>query len=620
MEEIRALMKSSTPPPDYVSLGCMDCAFDCKCPVCQESMQRHKGSYSNLYYTFLNKVAVACRREFPGLWITAYVYANVRTPPVGMTIEPNIVVDVVTKSYHWVEPARLEAEKDRIRAFADLGAGWITHDWDFSGVTPRIYNRQWAAFLQWGAQNGMKGIYTEWTADESWYLDGARYWILRRQYSNPYEDVDALWRQYCLDMFGPAAEEMYAFYDSFARKHVFSMFYCERADLPRQEMACFTPDDLAAQRRLLESALARTAADPLIQRRLAAVMRYFIAHELFARAVGEPARLYHRHSILEKKTGINKDALAFYANDTGQALLEAVEYYDTRRTVPPDANVTETALGGPLSYRANYSRALGTVLQAVRAEALGNADPAAMTADTLRRLQAECARILRANLPARHIPARAAQLESLAAKLLWIPRAERLPIMDGDLSDPVWKNAADLRDWTLADLMIPTVKGNETRARVLRVGDQIVLGIECLQPGGVWARTPPAVETGTQIWRESCCEILFGPVPKEGEKTPYFQYVVNALGAFRGFQAALDVRQGVQCAARLNDAKTAYTLEVALPLKTLRYDFTGGGAFAFNIMRQVYNADTYSPQERLGWHPIFFTAHEPASRGLTFME
>ena len=38
-----------------------------------------------------------------------------------------------------------------------------------------------------------------------------------------------------------------------------------------------------------------------------------------------------------------------------------------------------------------------------------------------------------------------------------------------------------------------------------------MLGLVCDQPKGVWAETPAHIETGTRIWRESCCEFLFGP-------------------------------------------------------------------------------------------------------------
>ena len=618
LEEIRSRMRKN--PPDYLSISTMDCEFACQCPVCRESMTRHGGSYSALYYAYLNAVAKVCQKEFPKLYLTAYLYSNVRTPPVGMRIEPNIVVDVVTKSYNWVDPAMLEREKARIKAVSDLGASWITHDWDFSGVTPRIYSRQWAAFLQWAAQNGMKGIYVEWTGDESWYLDGAKYWVLQQLLSDPYQDVDALWRQYCTDMFGAGAEDMYRFYDTFAQKHVWSDRYCQRADLPRQEMACFLPEDLAFQRKCLEAAVAKTKEDPPAQKRLEKVMRYFVAHELFSRAVGEPARLYHAYTMLGKKSGINKDAVGFYVNDDAKALLAAVEYYDTRRTIPPDANRTETALGGPLSYRSNYARALGTILNAVRAEALAGVDLKAITATGVGRIVARSQQIFRRNLPPKHDARRARQIETMVAKILWIPRGRAMPRIDGDLTDDAWRGAVELVDWTLADLMIPSVEGNETRGKIMRVGDHLVLALECRQPKGIFVKTEPQVETGTMIWRESCCEISFGPQPNQDVKPEYFHYVVNSLGAFRGFHSARDNRAGVTCAARMSDDKKAYTVEIALPLKTDKYDYTQGRTFALNIMRQVYYADTFSPPERLGWHPLFFTIHEAASRALTFME
>ena len=617
--EIREQMKAK-PPPSYLSLAVMDHPFDCQCPTCQESFKKHNDSASNLYYAFLNRLARDVRKEFPDLLLTAYVYANVRTPPVGMTIEPNIVVDLVTKSYNWADPARLEAEKERIRAFSRLGAGWIIHDWDFSGVTPRIYNRQWAAFLQWAGQNGMRGTTIEWSHGESWYLEGAKYWVLKQLLSDPYQDVDGLWRQYCRDMYGAGAEEMYRFYDMFAEKHVFSDDYCFRDDLPRREMACFFPADLALQRKWLEAAVAKTKDDPLIQKRLAFVMRYFTAHELYTKAVGEPARLYHRYTTLEKKTGINKEALAFYANDDGKALLEAAEYYDTKRTVVPDSNQLDVGLGAALSYRSNYSRALGTILQAVRAEALQGKDVASFDAKAVKETVARSTQIYRANLPAKHDAKRAKEIEALFQKILWVPRLKEMPKIDGDPSDPQWKDAAELRDFTLADLLIPSQMGNETEGRIARFGDQLLVTLTCKQPGGVWAETAPTVEMGTSIFRESCAEIFLIPLKEEQDGKLFSQYVVNALGAFRGYNAARDNRAGVQCAAKVAPDKKSYTLEFAIPLKCPTYDYTGVKAFTFTVMRQVYHSNSYSPPERLGWAPLFLTASVPESRGLIILE
>jgi len=339
MQEVRELQKNPR-ARGYLSFGVMDCHYDCHCPVCATSLKEHAGNAANLWYTFLNQVAKQCQQEFPGLYLTSYYYSNIGRPS-GMRIESNIAIDNVIKSYQFTNPTHYRQQREEILEMAGLGASWVTHDWNFSGVTPRIYSRQLAGFLQWGAQNGMLGMYTEWSGQEYWYLDGAKYWVLRQLLSDPYQDVDALWRQYCQDMFGAAWEEMYRFYDMFAVKHVLSDKYYSRADWPRMEAAGFMPADLAQQRRWLEHAVELTRTDPLIQKRLAAVLRYFRAHELLALAVGVPARAHHRYSVLGGNTGINDEALAFYVNDDGRGLVAFDRYYEAERTIAPDSNAED---------------------------------------------------------------------------------------------------------------------------------------------------------------------------------------------------------------------------------------------------------------------------------------
>jgi len=618
MQSIREIMGKRQRP--YLSFGVMDCAYECKCDVCQKSLKAHNNNAGPLWFEFMNRIAKQCAKEFPDLYLTTYAYSNIDVPS-DMKIESNVVVDYVTKSYNFIDPTNLQNLQRDIRKIAQTGASWITHDWDFSGVTPRLYNRQWASFLQWASQNGMKGIYVEWTEGEPWYLDGAKYWILRQLMSDPYQDVDGFWRQYCDDMFGPASEDMYRFYNMFAQKHVYSDNYYRRDDLPRREMAGFTPEDIAQQRAWLEASIELTKNDKHIAPRLTAIMRYFRAHELWALAVGEPARAYHRHTTIGGRSDVNNEALAFYVNDNGKMLLEAVDYYNNKRTIAPDSHKTATALGIDLSYRSNYARALGTILKSIRNQALTGVDVANANAKQVRDITSRAVSIYRDHLPKKYDPKRAEEIESLFRKILWIPRGKEMPKIDGKLDDVAWRNAAQLEDFTLADLILPSQEGNETSGKIMRVGDHLVLALTCEQPKGVWSETTPDIFTGTRIWRESCCEIFFGPQPAANAKPEYFQYIVNSLGAFRGFQTARDNRERVQAAAITAADNKSYTIEVALPLKVEgQYDYTKGKAFNFTIMRQVYNSNTFSPPERLGWHPMFFTAHNTESRGLVLVE
>ncbi len=616
MEEVRTKMKGPLRSRGYLSFGIMDAHYDCGCKPCQTSLEQNNNA-ANLWYGFLNLVAKQCQEEFPDLYLTSYQYANVDLPN-NARIEPNIVIDSVTKSYRFFE----EKNWEHLLGPAELGASWVVHDWNFQGVTPRIYSRQMASFLQWGAQNGMKGIYTEWSGHEYWYMSGAKYWVLRQLLSNPYQSTDVLWRQYCLDMFGHGWEEMYRFYDLIQQKHITADKYFIRQDWPRQDSAGYTEQDLSLQRQWLETAIKKTKAETTIQKRLNAIMRYFNAHELLVRATAVPARLYHDYTVIRGLTGINREALAFYANDDGSSLMKFEDYYDSKRTIAPDSTAEDRNSSLRFSYRNNYARALGTIIQSVKAEALEGVSLDGATNKTVEEVIERAGKVFKVNLPEKYNRKRAKELRQLVEKVLWVPRLDSLPKFDGILEDPIWEQATELTGWTMADVLLPSADGNETFGRIMRVKDHLVVGIECKQPKGIWAETPKDVHTGTRIWREASCEFFFGPPAKTAKEQEYIQYIVNSLGAFRGFRKSQDNRKDVICAVKQAEDGKSYTIELAIPLKVEgQYDYTQGSrVFTFNVMRNPFYANTFNSRERIGWAPIFYTAGVPESRGLLVLE
>jgi len=576
-------------------------------------LQRHGGSYSNLYYTLLNEVARRCQQEFPGLLVTSLLYSNARTPPVGMRIEPNIVVKVVTKTYRFVEPAAWDAERQRIETFSSLGAAWMIHDWCFSGVSPRSYLRQYGKFLQWAAEHRMIGAYIEYSPGENWYLDGPKYWILTQLLADPAQDVEGLLRQYCEDMFGDAAEPMYLFYQHFEDRFATAHQHITLADLPRQEPALYTEEDLASERSLLERATMLTKDDPLVQERLAKVLRYFRAHELFSQATGPAHRLHWEF----QGEGVNRALLAFYVRDDATRLDEAIRYFDQERTVPPDDNYMDVRLGLRVSYVNNYTRGFADLLRTIRGQAVGSADLARLDRAGVEEIVARSQAILHENLPPQPLEARVQLFEQILGKMAWAPSFASAPKVDGMLDEPAWEQGLSLADFTERDTLRRSP--HETSGRVLRCGDTLYLGLVCRQVGSIWAQSPKETLTGTHIWRESGIEVAFGPLAAAGEeKPPFAQYDINAFGAFRGFQAAKDNRDGVDVAVFLDREAGVYTIEAALPLKGPGYDYTGHKALTFNIARMIYTRDSYESDVILGWHPIFVTISDPASRGLIF--
>jgi hypothetical protein len=610
MDYVCEQMKQN-PNRKYISFGMMDTPFNDETPAAQASVKKY-GDYSHLYFEFLNKVAVKVQKEFPGLLLTAYSYTNAKTPPVGMKIEPNIVVDIVITSYDFVIPGNMEKTEQRIQGYTDLGAHVILHDWDFSGITPRSYLPQLATFLQWSKQHGVLGMYTEWTDGESWYLDGAKYWILMQLMSDPYQDVELLWKQYCDDMYGAGDEAMYRLFSNFRDIQMYAPGRISLADLPRQEPTLYGPEDLAYERSLIEKAQAEAKNDPLIQERLAKVMRFFRAHELFAQATAKPAQLDRQFT----GTGIDKPLLDYYVNDDGTKLAEAIDYYDHDLTIPPDTRKVEDMLGLRASLINNYTRGLATLLRTIWSQTLQGENLDNLDAAKVQKIDARAQKILHDNLPQKYLPQRVQQFDGILGKPAFIPRVKTLPVIDGDLSDPIWKKAAPLSGLTARDTLLPSA-GNDTEGKIMRVGDDLVIGITARQKGDIWAVTPKTVETGARIWRESACDFFFGPVDDQ-EKSPYAQYVVNALGAYQGFAAAQNNREGVQIAVHLDKAKGVFMIEAVLPLKTALYDYSQAKVLSFNVERYVYTRNSYESDVTLGWYPIFYTATVPESRGLIF--
>jgi len=617
MQEIRERMNSKR-RPRYLAFGVMDCRFDCHCDACQASVTAHDGSYSNLYYTFLNQVARSCSEEFPEIYLTSYIYSNVSRPPEGLRIEPNIVVDYVSKSYRWVDPKWARIVQQDILAWASLGAGWVIHDWSFGGITPREYTRQFAQFLQWGGQHGMKGLYVEWSHYDNWHLDGARYWIMRQLETDPYQDVDALWRQYCDDMYGAGSELMYRLFQHFADKYTYASNYCFLEDWPKREFALYTEDDLEYQRSLIARAREITANDPAIRKRFEELMPFFRQHELWVQAVGEPSRIAHRHTDADK---VNEAALAFYLDDDGSKLNEAITCYrKMHETEDVGTRKVYQKFEFVPAYAYNYSRGLGQIIRPIKKQALAQVDLTQVGVETPRQLAGISRRILHSHLPAKYRRDSLQRIEGLLEKALWVPARPALPKIDGDLDDEAWEGTAELKDFSIRAVLLPSK--HKTSGRAMRVGDRIVVGLRCDQVGSIWAKTPAEVETGTRIWRESGVEFFFGPVgvKRVGRKFPFAQYIVTALGAWRGFAMAEGNREGVDVAVRRNEDAGHFTIEAAFPLKAGGYDFTREKVLSFNLMRNVYNGDTDKALEIIGWAPIFYTARDAESRGLVFVE
>ena len=208
------------PSAAYVACSVQDGHTVCQCDACRSAYAKHQtGStppqeaetrgFSELYYAFIRKLALRLQDTLPGKQLVALVYGPARIPPAEK-MPSNVVLFT---NFHIAELAA-----DRILA-ADPATGlsplddvlrrcdsFGNHDWYHGNgfLIPRIYSGYWSQFGGTWRTASKPHMYAE--AYPNWGLDGPKLYILTRLWWDPRQDVGGLLRQFCQDMFGPAAE------------------------------------------------------------------------------------------------------------------------------------------------------------------------------------------------------------------------------------------------------------------------------------------------------------------------------------------------------------------------------------------------------------------------------
>lgn len=164
---------------------------------------------SNLYWAWLNAVAARMEETHPDKKIVGLVYATVRKPP-PFRLHRNIIAWMVFKISDIVIDRRFDGSRPYIKAWTDAAAAVGHHDWSYGYgfLIPRIYTgyvqKTFLEFEKMGAP--IRCAYAE--AGPNWGLDGPKLYLMARLWMDPRTDVAAALKQFCDDMFGPAAGRM----------------------------------------------------------------------------------------------------------------------------------------------------------------------------------------------------------------------------------------------------------------------------------------------------------------------------------------------------------------------------------------------------------------------------
>ncbi len=272
---------------------------------------------SDIYWRFMNQLAEWMHEAFPGKFLVGLAYLPTRAAPT-FKLADNIMVFTV---FHLGELAAYTASNNGQPSLLDA---WLAatphlanHDW-YEGdgyLFPRIYSQQWSQYLRvLAAHESFAYMHAE--AYPNWGFDGPKFYILAKMWWDPSLDPRGLTRQFCADMFGPAAEPMFLYFEEWEKLWT----ELDLKEGPLRKLALWNTQfktTLASRSMLLHcqdlltqaAALAQTSEQ---QARVALFAKCFaFSQSLFALQEDPGNKALHQHAV-ELANELIKDPWALY--------------------------------------------------------------------------------------------------------------------------------------------------------------------------------------------------------------------------------------------------------------------------------------------------------------------
>ena len=212
---------ADNPEEGCYSLGMNDSGNYCECARCQALVPpavqaRLAGKGERTAYAFMdfyNRVATRFEAAFPGKRLGCLAYASLSSLPSGLLkLHPSIIPYLTRDSAQLFDANEVREFKEITERWASIASRVGIYEYLLGDgfVIPRIYNRYLLKNLQTRYGVNADGFYAE--DYPNFGLDGVKYWMAARMLWNNGQDPAALMRQYCEDLFGPAAGSMEAYF------------------------------------------------------------------------------------------------------------------------------------------------------------------------------------------------------------------------------------------------------------------------------------------------------------------------------------------------------------------------------------------------------------------------
>jgi hypothetical protein len=181
---------------------------------------------SNRYARWYNELAKRVRAIDPQGYVTAYAYTNFRERPIGIKMEPNLLIGYIGFNGYPRTPEQSKVDRNHYLGWAQPGVRMYvrpnTPHYVENGQ-PFMVAHEMGEDLKWCMENGayMMDVDSLYAHFASW---GPSYYIwCRLMWDGPKADIEGILNEW-YSAFGPAEQQVRAYY-AFWEEHLKSMWY-----------------------------------------------------------------------------------------------------------------------------------------------------------------------------------------------------------------------------------------------------------------------------------------------------------------------------------------------------------------------------------------------------------
>jgi hypothetical protein len=211
---------------DIVNISPSDGGGFCECERCRAldvpgvlAYDNKTVQLSDRIFTYANEIARRVREKNPNksVGIIAYTFYN-RPPQKIEKLEPNVYVSYVYQSAAHRDPMNLAEWRGLVDGWKRLGAklvireGWGNH---YYHDLPFVHDRQIIENFAEAYGRGFVAAYGE--GSKSFATMAPNYWALQRMMWDPEREKGAVMPEFYRDAYGPAAEAMQAYFETYSR-------------------------------------------------------------------------------------------------------------------------------------------------------------------------------------------------------------------------------------------------------------------------------------------------------------------------------------------------------------------------------------------------------------------